>query len=268
MRLQAYNNFRLEKYDVGLEQMQKFLAVMPAERHIYQDYTTLAQLALKEKQNQKALDAFRKAFEMDTTKYELYREMGSIALGLKMYSEAIDFYEKFLLKAPEPEPFDFLNLGISYLNAAAYYITPENFNAAKSSEEFEEFEGKFKYFVFNGDKAYQELIKKKPELHYGYIGRANIISLIHQFDINKGRKSEWLAKPLFEEAIPILQKNNENGEKNKDILTAYSFLLAYYVNAEDKPNMANCAKNILQLDPKNEAAIQTLTYLKKLNFKL
>jgi len=261
-RIEAYNSFGMEKYDVGLAQMKKFLEVMPEERHIFLDYTTLAQLAYKEKQNQLALDAFKKALEIDTSKYELYKEMGAIAASLKLYQEAIEYYEKYIASSQAPDALDFLNLGNANQSAAAFYIDAANIASVKTPEEFEKFENEFKRFVQRGDRAFMEVVRKRPEFHYGYVKRANITSYLDAFDNSHKRKVIGHAKQLYEEALEFLEKNNPDGARNSDILTALNYLLEYYITVEDKTNMAEYSRKILQIDAQNERAKKVLEFLK------
>ena len=253
-RLEAYNNYRLGNYSVGLEQMNQFLKKMPKERHIYQDYVTLARLALKEKQSEVALEAFRKALEMDSTKPEIYKEMAAATSNLGLYRDAVTYYEKYLALDPSAEAMDYYNYANASYSAAAYYVTTENMATVNEAE--------FKSYVEKGDKAYAEIIKRKPDLHYGYLGRANINSLLDKYYQDKTGKLEGYAKPLYEEALTVMLNNNAGGARNRDIITAYRYLVSYYGAKSDNANVIEYCKRILQVDPNDDAAQKTLQLLK------
>jgi len=252
-RLEAYNSYRLENYDGGLKQLQAFLQDMPKEKHIFQDYTTLGNLAIKTKQHKLAIDAFQKAIEMDSTKTELYKEMANAALNSGSYLDAISYYEKYLALDPDADALDYYTYANANYAAAANYIT--NPNAVMD-------EAAFKNFVQKGDKAYIEIIRRKPELYYGYLGRANINSLLDKYDADKTGKTQGYAKPLFEAALPVMQNNNSDGARNGDIISAYKYLVSYYASVSDTPNVIDYCKKILQIDPNDEMARKALTSLK------
>ena len=261
-RLEAYNSYRLENYAEGLIQMNKFLEVMPKERQIYQDYTTLGQLALKEKQPKLALEAFRKAIEMDSTKAEIYKEAAAAASNSNMYPEAVGFYEKFFAVEPEPETLDYYNYGNACYFAALYYINSDNMASVTTPENVAAYESALKNYIQKGDKAYAEVVTRRPNSHLGYMGRANINSLQDNYDGVKTGKVAGYAKPLFEEALTVMLANNADGARNKDIITAYRYLLSYYGAIDDKPNIIDYCKKILDIDPNNETAKEALTILK------
>ena len=253
-RIEAYNSFRQENYTLGLEQMKTFLKIMPQERHIYQDYTTLAQLALKEKDNKASLDAFQKAIDLDPERAQgddLYKQMATIASNARMFNETIALYEKYFTVAEAPDALDYYNYGQAYYALASSLVS-----SGLDSE------AKLKDFVQKGDKSYVEVISKRPNSHLGYMGRANIHSLLDIFDLNNGRTMQGYAKPFFENALKVMMENNTEGARNRDIVTVYDYFVSYYAAITDIPNVTEYSKMILQLDPNNAKAKATLDLLK------
>jgi tetratricopeptide (TPR) repeat protein len=257
-RLEAYNSFRLDNHAEGLKQMRSFLKEMPKERHIYQDYMYLGQLAIKEKQPQEALDAFQKAIEIDSTKAEIYKEAATAALNAGLYPASIKYYEKYLTVDTEAEALDYYSYAQACFNAAASYFSPQNQASLDNPDEL----AVFKNYVQKGDNAYSEVAKRKPELYYGILGRANINSLLDKYDADKTGKTAGYAKPLFEEALTVLMNNNAGGARNKEIISAYRYLVSYYASTNDNANVIEYSKRILQVDPNDENAKKTLDILK------
>jgi tetratricopeptide (TPR) repeat protein len=264
-RLEAYNSFRMENYSLGLEQITQFLKDMPEARHIYQDYSTYGQLALKEKQPELAIKAFQKAIELDSVRAEtdkLYKEMATVATSGGKYSEAINYYEKYFSIDTSPDALDYFNYAQANYNAAIYYIDTDNMASVKTPEEIAAYEVTFKSYVQKGDNAYAEVIKRRPNMHIGYMGRANINALVDNYDQNRIGKVVGYAKPLYEEALAMMLENNSDGARNKDILAAYRYLLSYYGALNNIPTVIDYSKLILQIDPNDEQAKKTLTLLK------
>ena len=260
-RLDAYNNFRLENYAAGLEQIRQLIRDMPKERHIYQDYLYLGKLALKEKQPVEAMDAFQKAIEMDSTKAEIYKETASAAFNAGLYPEAVKYYEKYLSVDNTTEAADYYNYGNACSAAAAYYINPSNMNSV-SPDALPAYEAAFRNYVQKGDNAYAEVMKRKPDLPYGYMGRANINALLDNYDGARNKTVVGYAKPLYEQALTFLVNNNDNGARNKDILTSYRYLISYYATLKDNASIIEYSKKILDIDPNDDAARKTLELLK------
>jgi len=262
-RLEAYNSFRLEKYVEGLKQMQAFLQEMPKERHIFQDYMYLGQLAVKEKQPKLAIEAFQKAIDMDSTKKntDIYKEAAAAAFSANMYPEAINYYEQYLALDSTVDASHYYTFGEYNRYAAAYYIDPQN-EASATTLDSSAYEAAFKNYVQKGDKAFAEVAKRKPDLPYGYLGRAIINSYLDKYDADKGRTVQGYAKPLYEEAIPVLQNNNANGENNKNLISAYRYLVSYYYSINDTNSVIDYSKKILAIDPNDENAKKTLDALK------
>ena len=270
-RIEAYNSFRRENFTLGLEQMNNFMKIMPEERHIYQDYTTLAQLAAKERQTQLALEAFQKAIDKDperATGEKIYLQMAAAAQGARMFPEAVGFYEKYFENETSPGIQDFNSYGLICRSAAMYYIAPENIASVTTPEAEAAYEAALKEFVQKGDKAYATVIERNPDIYHGYFGRASIIALLDVYDGAKARKVEGYAKPLFEEALKIMLENNTDGVRNKEIITAYRYLVSIFYANNDMPSTIEYSKKILQVDPNDEGAKETLDQLLQYNRKL
>jgi len=262
-RLEAYNSYRLGNYAEGLDQITRFLEEMPKDRHIYQDYLYLGQLAVKEKKSEQALDAFRKALELDSTKTELYKEMANAASSANMYPEAVQYYEKYLTFDATADAMDYYSCAQASYYAAVYYIMPENKTSLTTPADTLAFETAFKDYVQKSDTAYAEVIKRKPDLYYGYIGRANVNSLLDKYDIDRTGKMKGYAKPFFESALPILLNTNGDGSKNKMIIEAYRYLSNYSFAVENNTAaVIDYNKKILGIDPNDEQARKTLQLLK------
>jgi tetratricopeptide (TPR) repeat protein len=244
--------------------MNRFLEAMPVERHIYQDYTTLARLLVKEKQPQQALDAFQKAVAIDSTKTDTYKEMATIALNAALYPEAVNCYEKYFEVGSAFESMDYFFYGQANHMAASYYILPENTVSATTPEAVAAYETTFRNYIQKGDSAFAEVTKRVPASHIGYLWRGNINALKDKYDGDKTGKVEGYAKPHFEEALAIMLAKNENGARNREIIEVYRYLASYYYSIEDKDTTAviEYNKKILEINPDDELAKKTLSLLK------
>ena len=261
-RLEAYNSHRLGNNSLGLEQMNRFLAVMPKDRHIFQDYMTLGQLLVKEKQSTQALEAFQKAIDLDPTKVEIYKEMATAAVNSNLYPKAIEYYERYLSLEPTADAMDYFTYAQACYSAAVYYVDPVNMASVSTPDQVAAYEAAFKNYVQKGDNAFVEVAKRRPASHYGYMGRANINALRDKYDGDKTGKVAGYAKPLYEEALTVMLNNNADGARNRDIITVYRYLVSYYASVNDTANIIEYSKKILNIDPNDESAQKTLQLLK------
>jgi tetratricopeptide (TPR) repeat protein len=262
-RLQAYNNFKLEKNALALQQMADFLENTPVDKHIYLDYITYGRLLLKEKQPEAAIGALQKALALDSSKSEVYKELISAYEATHNYIEAINQYEKYFEAEKTPVVFDYFYYGQANYSAASKYIDPAYLEAIISPEQKQLDDALFYSYIKKGTEAFSEVISRSPESHLGYLWRAHLNSFIDVKEQKaKGSTIQGAAKSYYEEALNVMLKANEDGKRNNDIIEAYRYLASYYVLLDDKVNAGEYFKKILEIDPTNAMAIDVLKQLK------
>jgi len=262
-RLQAYNNFKLENYALGLEQMTKFLQNNPVDRHIYLDYMTHGHLLIKSKQPELAAEAFLKAAALDPSKSEVFKELASAYEAANNYPEVVRQYEKYFEVEETPDVFSFFYYGQANYSAASKYIGADYLNATVSPEQKTIDDAAFQAFLTKGDAAFAEVISRSPESYLGYLWRARLNSFIDvkEQSVNGG-VMQGAAKPFYEEVLTIMLANNEEGRRDKDIIEAYRYLASYYILLDDKATAGDYFKKILEIDSENQTAKDALDTLK------
>jgi tetratricopeptide (TPR) repeat protein len=262
-RIQAYNNFKLENSALALQQMAQFLKDNPADKHIYQDYTTYGRLLLKEKQPEAAIDAFQKAVALDPSKAEVYKELRSAYSSLSNYPEAVKQFDKYFEVEQTPVVFDYFYYGQDNYSAASKYIDPAYLATVTTPEQKQLDNETFQGFINIGDGAFSEVISRSPDSYLGYIWRANLHALVDAKSQEvKGAAMKGEAKPYYEKALEVMLNNNADGKRNNDILDAYRYLGSYYLLLNDNANAGEYYKKILEIDPENVDAKTVLTTLK------
>jgi len=244
-RLQAYNNYELGNYEVGLQEIDKFFALIPKEQTIALDYIYYGRLLDKNKQPDQAIDAFKKALELDDSKVEIYKEI-AIAYG-KNYDEAINYYKLYFEKDPEAPLIDLFNYGVACYSAA---------NQTDDAGEMTLDSVKRKEYLLEADKIFEQVVERSPTSYLGYLWRGHSNS---GMDLDA---SQGLAKPYYEKALEIMLENNPDGRRNKDIIDIYRYLGFYYYVREDKTNAKLNFSKILEIDPENQIAKDVLDQLK------
>ena len=261
-RIEAYNNFRNKNFRLGLEQMTKFIQNTPEEKHIYYDYVTLGDLQVEMKQPEQAIKSYKKALELDSAKIEVYDKLITAAEDNHDYLLAIEYYEKSFAANPDYTSMSLFYYGQANFQAAAHYIDPAVIAAETTPDIAAANEASFNAFIEKGFKAFSEVVTRKPDTHWGYFWRANIKSLVDNFNQLRNRPMTGVAKPYFEEALNFMLANNPDGKRNADIIQCYKYLASYYYSINDLNSVADFYKKILAIDPTNEQAKSALDMMK------
>lgn len=262
-RIRAYNNFALGKDDLALEQLTAVLENLPTEKHLYVDYTTLGDIYLKKRQYEEAENSYKKALAIDTTKtIVLYANLIKAADEAKDYPVSIAFWEKYFEVNPEYQPLDLLEFGKDNYFAAATYlkdsvVVAEKADAALAATN----EKSFNFFIQKGDKAFSDLIERRPELYYGYQWRADLNALADSYNTLRQKPVAFAAKPFYEKAIEFNLANNADGKRTSDIKTGYQYLAKYYIEQNDINTCIDIYQKILEVDPNDAGAKATLQKL-------
>jgi len=255
-RIQAYDNFNLEKNELALQQMTDFLKKMPEDKQIYLDYMTLGRIYMKLNQSAEAISSFLKAQKIDDTKAaEIYRELTTAYDKAKDYPNAIAAYEKYFEVGDNIQPFDYYFYGVDLYSVATTYMD-KVLNGPIENEAMNM--DSLNFFASKGEKAFDKLIELRPDNYQGYLWKSNINSILDAVEYRKTEKISGRAKPYYEKAIEVMIGLNETGARTRDIISGYDYLLTYYILTNDTPKIIENSKKILELDPENAKAKQAL----------
>ena len=262
LRLKGYNNFKLENYELAVEQLTSFIQNNPVEDIIYLDYIMLGRAQIKTKQPEEAISTLLKAAVKDSSKSEVYKELTTAYELTDNYSEAVKMYEKFFEVESTPVVIDFFNYGQANFFAAYQYTTPDALNAKLTPEEQAANDAELQSYIDKGNRAYAEVISRSPESFLGYYHRARLNSLLDSVEQARTGKTSGNAKLYYEETIQIMLEKYDAGTRNRELLESYRYLASYYYVMEDKDNAGENYKKMLEIDPDNEGAKQVLDFLK------
>jgi len=216
-RLLAVSYYEIEDYDKGLAEMQKFWTVADPKSYNASDYEYYGKLLLKKDQDSLAAVNLEKALEMDSTRKELYGDLGLAYITTRNYDKA----EASLTKkvAFKPTAFDYYNLG-------------------KACFQLKKFE--------KADTAFGSLISLAPSFAQGYAWKANTKAQLDP------ESTKGLAKPYFEKFIDLTKNDVEKNKK--DLIDAYQYLGYYYLLKKDKPSAKAAYLKLKSIDPNNANA--------------
>jgi len=261
-RIEAYNNFKNKNYSLGLEQMNKFIQNTPKEKHIYYDFVTLGDLQTEMKQPEQAIDSYKKALELDSSKIIVYNKLTTAATDAKNYPLAIEFYEKSFEANPDFSATDLFYYGMAIYSASQHYLDPEVVATETTPEIASANETSFNALIEKGFKAFSDVVTRKPDTYLGYLWQANIKAIVDSFDQLRNKPMNGVAKPYYEKALDFMTTNNPDGKRNADIIQCYRYLASYYYSTNDLNSVGDYYKKVLAIDPNDEQAKKALDLLK------
>lgn len=244
-RLLAYSNYELKNNEVAIQQLNNFLAEAPQDIHIYEDYMNLGRLYVRVKNHEAAIEAYLKAEKMERTNLaDVYKEITAPYEGLKNYPVAISYYQKFFaMEDVNPTAIDYFNYGLAWYSEANRFAAPEN-----------EDQETFLSAVKSGEEAFDKVIELTPESYLGYLFKARINSFVDNKQFKTTEKMDGVAVEPYTKALEILiEKNDEKGSRNNDIIEAYNYLGSFHSLAGHTAEAGEFFKKILEIDPENPA---------------
>lgn len=219
-RLLAYSAYETENYAKGLEHMEEFWKVAPESKQIALDYEYYGKLLSKTGKDSLAIKSYEKAIAMDTSKYELFNEIGNIYFVKKDYKNAIDAFCSKIAMGPATGQ-DYFTLGRTYYN-----------------------DKQFK----KADSAFAKLVEAYPTSPTGYFWRARANAYIDP-EMKKG-----LAAPHYEKFIEL---TTDPSKYKPELIEAYRTVGAYYMTIKkDKKKADSAWKKVKELDPSNKEVVE------------
>ncbi len=194
--------------------------------------------------NQQSLGYLEKYAEADTTKdVARYEDVAKAYINAEAFDKAADWYKRIIdLKTQLKDTanaVDYYNVGQNYFRAAGTTTPPDTVQLNKA------------------DSAFGVLAEKFPDITTGYYWRGSVNA------VKDGQAKTGAALPYYEKYISMAEGDSE---KNKvGLVKAYTYVMVYYYNKEDKANLDKYMGKLLALDPTSEAAKQIKENLSNTN---
>lgn len=185
--------------------------------------------------DQKALNYLEKYATSDTVKdLTRYEDVAKAFNAARVYGKAAEWYQKYIdLKTElkeKPAAVDYYNVGFNYYRASAGETSTDTVLLGKSSA------------------AFAQLAANYPDLTTGHYWQGMTAAG------NDVEAKTGVAVPFFEKYISMAEVDSA---KNKaGLMKAYTYLMVYYYNKDDKANMQKYMDKLLPLDPNSEPVKQ------------
>lgn len=227
-RLLAYSYFETGDYATGYKYINTFFNRAHKEKTkiIASDIEYRGKINSKIGQDSLAIIDFEEALKMDSTKVDLYSEMGATYFKMKKYELAVNAYQRKLAATKKLNANDYFSMG------RAYYYNSD--------------------FV-NADSSFAMLIQMQPTLSVGYLWRAKANTQLDR-DSKLG-----LAKPYYEKYTEL---TTDTKKFAKDLSDSYEYLGYYYLLQKDNAKAKENYLKVKEIDPNNENAKKVLDSMK------
>jgi tetratricopeptide (TPR) repeat protein len=234
-RLEFYNHFDLGNVETALKLGTGFFASKgEKDEYIAQDYIYYANLLSKNKQDLEAIEYYKKAIELDSTKVEFYKEISTAYEKLEEYVEGIAYFQKYMDATENPKVSEYYSFGRSYYQAGTQMGVKGDTIAQKD-------------YLQKADSLFNIVTEKNSESYLGYIWRARSLASLDP------ELAQGLAKSLYENTLEVLLKDTDAIDKRKKELTeCYQYLGNYYYLNKDKENTMLYFNKMLEINPENK----------------
>ncbi|MFA6333942.1 MAG: tetratricopeptide repeat protein [Bacteroidales bacterium] len=241
-RLLMYNLLKLQDYIQGIVAAKDFMKSAKPEDFISSDYVNYGQLLSENNEYKASITAFETALKMDSSRVDLFREIGYSYEKLNDYANAIINYKSYVDKlGGQVTAKDYFDLGKVYYFAGNTLDTTAVNNDAR-----------IKYYQ-EADSLFQRVANLAPDNYLGTFWQGRINALIDP------TSEKGLAKPYYEAATTLLEKDNSSPQL---LIECYRYLGYFHYLKDDFEQSKIYWNKILAIEPTNELALTALKGMK------
>lgn len=278
LRIRGYIAYETGEYQKGLEYMNKFFKLHNPANVIPSDYLYYGRLFEKNSKDTLAIENYKKAFALDSTKTEILADIAKLSSKNLMHDQAITYYKKMIANGFDKVNNHYAIGREAYFEGQTYKNKYDSLYSLqkKSNIPFSDstiVRDSMRLWFQKADSAFTKVTELSPEYAGGFIWKARM-----ELYLDPEREGS-LWKDSYEKALVILGKGDL--EKNrKSMIECYKYLGSYaYLSYErlfktdkqqsdvQKSAAMDYFQKVLQLDPADSQATEVITELKKPEFK-
>jgi len=242
-RLAMYNNTDLKLYDDAVKSAEKLFTQSDKPDFTYLDYRYYGQALRETKKYDLAIEEFKKAYEADSSKVDLLKDISDM-YSLKSDDEnTISSYIKYENALPEDK-----RTSDVIIELGKMYYTLGNKDSVDVSVK--------KNALLKADSVFAVVAKMEPTGYRGNFWRARTNSGLDP-ETTKG-----LAKPFYELTATLVESKADS-KFNPILLECYRYLGFYFLLKSDYTTSTSYWNKILVLDPTNAVALKGIEGIKR-----
>lgn len=228
----AYSYFSIDDALKGIPAFNQYFQMADPKEITSTDYDYLGKLQVKAGNDSLAIENYKKAIALDSTRTDLHGDMASIYFKDKKWEDAAKEYE--LKEKASGKPLKV----VEYYNLGQAYYKMSNFKMA--------------------DTTYAKMIGLSPDQPIGYYYRALSNAQLDP------ESEQGLAKPYYEKFIEVVTKMtpDQQAKFKNHLIEAYSYLGYFYYLKKDNATSRQYWVKVQELDPENKQALEALKALK------
>jgi tetratricopeptide (TPR) repeat protein len=232
LRLLGYCYYEMNDYPQSIANLEQYLAKAAKADVGVEDFDYYAKALEGNKQDSMAILAYQKVLELNPAKTEYYGKIAETYYKQKKYADAAKFYTVKMQKLGENAT-DLYDLGRSYFFGKEFKLA---------------------------DSMFAKVIAINPVPNaYFYRARCNERFDPDAYNNPALAKQFGLAAPHYLKFIEVTAAERE--KYTKDLLKAHKYLVFYYTFQESRDLAIEQCRKILELDPNNTEAIETIKSL-------
>ncbi|MCU7499255.1 MAG: tetratricopeptide repeat protein [Bacteroidota bacterium] len=228
----AYSYYSVDDAQKGIPAFDKYFQMADPKEITSTDYDYLGKLQLKAGNDSLAIENYKKAIAMDSSRSDLHGDMAALYFKDKKWEDAAREYE--LKEKTSGKPLKV----VEYFNLGQAYYKMSNFKMA--------------------DTTYAKMIALSPDQPIGYYYRALSNAQLDP------ESEQGLAKPHYEKFIDVVTKMapDQQAKYKNHLIEAYSYLGYFYYLKKDNATSRQFWIKVQELDPENKQAKEALKALK------
>jgi len=224
--------------------MDEYVKTVPPEKLELNDYKMLSNIYTRLKSSDSAQQAainkqglvyLEKYAEADTTRdVARYEDVAKAYANADAFDKAAEWYKRVIAIKTEtketPTAVDYYNVGQNYFRAAG---TQPPLDTAMLNK---------------ADSAFGVLAEKFPDITTGHYWRGYVNAAKDEL------AKTGAAVPYFEKYLAMAE--GDPGKNKVGLVRAYTYIMVYYYNKDDKANLQTYMNKLLAVDPNNQTVKQ------------
>lgn len=233
-RLSMYNYVDLKETDNALKAADLFFNNSESANYNFNDYRYYGRALKEAKMFQLAAEKYKKAYSLDTTKVDLWKDVSDMYNEIDSFSNAISAYNKFLMSSPDKQ-----NNGENLVNLGRLYYSYGNDSATSVVSK--------KEILQKGDSVFAIVATLEPDGYRANFWRARVNAALDP------ESTAGLAKPYYEKTVALIEAKNDP-RFNPILVECYSYLGYYMLVQKDNAGSIAYWNKILAINPNNATA--------------
>lgn len=237
-RYLGYSASENKDYPAAISALNKWISAAGEKRILATDYLVLGKAQLGAGDTA-GIANLKKAYQMDTTKADVFLEIAKNSLDKKKYVEAANAYQDYFDKAHKSTLQDRFLQARAYYNAFVYAPAGSKPDSA---------------LLTKADSGFSYINQKLPKPNVMAVQYRAYIADYKDLDRNN---IKGLARPYFEQLISILgAKPTPTDQDKKDLAEAYVYLAAIYeYKDKDDAKTLEAYTKAKDYDPANKQVV-------------